>query len=68
MDAAGMSAIIVALITTLGAVLVAMFNSLRKENRQDHNVVRDKLERLGEDIKDIDNKLDDHIQWHLDDK
>jgi hypothetical protein len=68
MDATGMSAIIVALITTLGAVLVAMFNSLRKENRQDHNVVRDKLERLGEDIKDIDNKLDDHIQWHLDDK
>jgi hypothetical protein len=68
MDAAGMSAIIVALITTLGAVLVAMFSSLRKENRQDHNVVREKLERLGEDIKDIDNKLDDHIQWHLDDK
>jgi hypothetical protein len=68
MDSAGMSAIIVALITTLGAVLVAMFNSLRKENRQDHNVVRDKLEKLDEDIKHIDNKLDDHIQWHLDDK
>lgn len=68
MDTTAFSAIIVALITTVGTVLVALFNSLRKENRADHNVVRQKLEELRQDVKDVDHKLDDHINWHLDDK
>lgn len=67
MDSA-VAAIIVALITTVGTVMVALFNSLRRENREDHNVVRSKLEELKDDVKDIDNKLDDHISWHLDKK
>jgi hypothetical protein len=68
MDSTAFSAIIVALITTMGTVLVALFNVLRKENRQDHNIVRDKLEELRQDVKDVDDKLDGHINWHLDDK
>jgi hypothetical protein len=68
MDSTAFSAIIVALITTMGTVLVALFNVLRKENRQDHNIVRDKLEELRQDVKDVDDKLDGHITWHLDDK
>jgi len=68
MDSTALSAIIVALITTMGTVLVALFNVLRKENRQDHNIVRDKLEELRQDVKDVDDKLDGHINWHLDDK
>lgn len=68
MDTTAFSAIIVALITTMGTVLVALFNSLRKENRADHNVVRNKLEELRQDVKDVDHKLDEHISWHLDDK
>jgi len=68
MDSTALSAIIVALITTMGTVLVALFNVLRKENRQDHNIVRDKLEELRQDVKDVDDKLDGHISWHLDDK
>lgn len=68
MDSAALSAIVVALITTMGTVLVALFNILRKENRQDHNIVREKLEELRQDVKDVDDKLDGHISWHLDDK
>ena len=68
MDTTAFSAIIVALITTMGTVLVALFNSLRKENRADHNVVRNKLEELRQDVKHVDHKLDEHINWHLDDK
>jgi hypothetical protein len=68
MDSTAFSAIIVALITTMGTVLVTLFNVLRKENRQDHNIVRDKLEELRQDVKDVDDKLDGHINWHLDDK
>jgi uncharacterized protein involved in cysteine biosynthesis len=67
MDSA-IAAIIVALITTVGTVMVALFNSLIKENREDHNVVRDKLQELKDDVKHIDDKLDDHISWHLDKK
>jgi hypothetical protein len=67
MDSA-VAAIIVALITTVGTVMVALFNSLRKENREDHNVVTDKLQELKDDVKHIDDKLDDHISWHLDKK
>lgn len=48
--------------------MVTLFNSLRKENREDHNVVTDKLQELKDDVKHIDDKLDDHISWHLDKK
>ena len=65
MDAV-LGGIVVALITTVGTIMVAILNTLRKENREDHNVVRDKLQELREDVKHIDNKLDDHITWHLD--
>jgi len=68
MDTTALSAIAVALITTVGTVLVGLFNVLRKENREDHNIVRQKLEELRQDVKDVDHKLDDHISWHLDDK
>lgn len=67
MDAA-LAGIVVALITTVGTVMVAILNTLRKENREDHNVVRDKLQELRDDVKHIDDKLDDHISWHLDKK
>jgi hypothetical protein len=67
MDSA-VAAIIVALITTVGTVMVTLFNSLRKENREDHNVVTDRLQELKDDVKHIDDKLDDHISWHLDKK
>jgi len=65
MDAV-LGGVAVALITTVGTIMVAILNTLRKENREDHNVVRDKLQELREDVKHIDNKLDDHITWHLD--
>jgi len=68
MDTTALSAIAVALITTVGTVLVGLFNALRKENREDHNIVRQKLEELRQDVKHVDHKLDDHISWHLDDK
>lgn len=68
MDSMAFAGIIVALITTMGTVLVALINSLRKENREDHNTVRSKLEELRQDVKHVDHKLDDHINWHLDDK
>ena len=55
----GMSeAIIVAAIAAFGGVLAALVQGLRKENRNDHAVVADSLNR-------IETKLDDHIDDHL---
>ena len=51
-------AIIVASIGAVGAVLAALFQSMRRENKADHGVVASSLDR-------IEKKLDDHIEDHL---
>jgi hypothetical protein len=51
-------AIIVATIAAVGGILAALFQGMRKENKNDHNVVSDSLNR-------IENKLDNHIDEHL---
>jgi hypothetical protein len=51
-------AVIVAAIAAFGGVLAALVQGLRKENRSDHAVVADSLNR-------IENKLDNHIDDHL---
>jgi hypothetical protein len=52
-----MEAITVAVITAVGGVLAALVQALRKENREDHAVVADSLNR-------IENKVDTHIRDH----
>ena len=51
-------AMIVAVIAATGGVLAALVQSMRKENRDDHAVVADSLNR-------IETKLDNHIDNHL---
>ena len=51
-------AITVAVIAAVGGVLAALVQSMRKENRDDHALVADSLNR-------IENKLDVHIADHL---
>jgi hypothetical protein len=51
-------AIVVASIAAFGGVLAALVQGLRKENRNDHAVVADSLNR-------IETKLDNHIDDHL---
>ena len=51
-------AVIVATIGAVGLILASLFQSMRKENQQDHQVVADGLNR-------IETKLDNHIDDHL---
>jgi hypothetical protein len=51
-------AIVVASIAAIGGVLAALVQGLRKENRNDHAVVANSLNR-------IETKLDNHIDDHL---
>lgn len=64
MDAA-FASIIVALIGTIGTVIVTVIQKLRKENKDDHATVHEALRDLHTDIKSVDQKLDNHIEWHL---
>lgn len=70
--------IIATLITTvaggLGALLKLTY-SLRRENKDDHNTVMFKLnlvsksvKAVGEKIDRVNDRLNDHIDWHLEDK
>jgi uncharacterized membrane protein len=57
------SAIIVSLIAALGAVLAALVQKGRKENKDDHNVVASLLVNVKDDIIHLHKKID-----HLDDQ
>lgn len=62
------ASIIVAIIGVFGSVLMFILNRFRQENKEDHGKVRDILDILHNDIKDVGHKLDNHIDWHLKDK
>lgn len=59
-----METVTVAVISTVGAVLVAMIQTLRKENRRDHGHVSTKLDDLAEGHRRIETKIDTHINDH----
>lgn len=50
--------VLVAIITAVGAIVAASIQAMRKENKEDHGLVRASLTR-------IETKLDDHIDDHL---
>jgi hypothetical protein len=71
-----MEAITVALITLVSAVIVALIEKGRRENKADHGVVSDKLDIIGKSLgRSIDRveqtvvrnetKLDQHIRDHV---
>lgn len=58
-------AIWVAVITGIFSVLVALIQKTRRENKEDHNLVYDSIQNLHQDVKSVNQKLDNHIDWHL---
>lgn len=53
--------------------LIVSFRQMSKKNADDHGVVQQKLEGIKEDVseikndvKSVDNRIDQHIQWHVD--
>lgn len=59
------ASIVVALIGVVGSVLMWFLSRLRKENKEDHGYVKNALETLHEDVKEVGRKIDNHIDWHL---
>ena len=59
------TSIIVALVAGVFSVLVTIIQKARKENKADHGMVYDSLQELKTDVRNVGNKLDNHIDWHL---
>lgn len=59
-----MEAVAVAVIAAVGAVLAALVQAGRKENKSDHGVVADLLKGLHVDVQKVDSKLESHITQH----
>lgn len=56
--------IIVALITGAFAVVVALIQSSRRENKRDHDFVAESLSQVHHAVTVVGEKVDRHINWH----
>jgi len=59
------ASVIVALIASIGGILIAVIQKSRKENKNDHNMVKECIDLLRDDVKNVDHKLDNHMEWHM---
>jgi hypothetical protein len=57
--------VIMALALLIATVFTVLIEKLRKENRRDHGYVRDRLDGIHADVKEVNNRLDKHIDWHM---
>jgi Na+-translocating ferredoxin:NAD+ oxidoreductase RnfG subunit len=57
-----MEAVVVAVIAAVGGVLAALVQGFRKENRNDHAMVSQALNRI--EVK-LDNHIDDHLKGDI---
>jgi hypothetical protein len=57
-----MEAVVVAVIAAVGGVLAALVQGFRKENRDDHAMVSQALNRI--EVK-LDNHIDDHLKGDI---
>jgi hypothetical protein len=70
--------IIATLITAVAGVVgagIKQLKELRRENRNDHGMVmlhlktvRRSVENVGDKVQSVSDRLDNHIDWHLDAK
>ena len=49
-----------------GGVLVTLIEKTRRENNRDHAKNADLLQKIDGKVDKIDERLDHHIEWHLD--
>jgi len=57
--------IVVAIITIIGGVMVALIQQSRKENKTDHNIVAGMIKDVHKDVVKVEGKLE-HVETKLD--
>lgn len=60
---AGIATVLAATVASGGAIIVALFQ-FRTENRKDHAVVVDRIDRLTNSVERVEDKVDSHINDH----
>ncbi len=55
-----------AFVAAVASVIVALLQRTRKENSQDHMIVMDLLRGIGRKVDKVDDKIDRHVEWHMD--
>jgi hypothetical protein len=67
----GLAMVIVAVVTTVGGIVVAVIHSFRKENRKDHAEVSSGLLSLSlialrteQKVDTVKDELHEHLGWH----
>ena len=58
------TAIIVAVITTVGGIIASILHLFRKENREDHALVTEQIRLVHRSVNRIGDKVDGHLIWH----
>jgi hypothetical protein len=73
-----MEAVTVAIIAAVGAILAALVQKSRSENKSDHNTVAEligdvkdeilhlhhKVDHLDQQVDKVDDQIHDHMMWH----
>ena len=60
-----MEAVIVAVVTAVGGIIVAAIHSFRKENHKDHAAVMSAIDRVSNTMERVEGKVDSHLEWHI---
>jgi hypothetical protein len=58
-------AVAAALIAASASITVALIQRARRENANDHALVVDLMRVLGRKIDKIGDKVDRHVEWHM---
>jgi len=54
------------IVAVIGGPLVVAIQNLRKENTAQHAEARELLKEVSSKVDKVDDKLEGHINWHLD--
>jgi hypothetical protein len=60
-----LATIIVAVITTFG-FSIKEFKAMKKTNSLDHGQVMQRLDKVQNSVDKVGDRLNDHIDWHVD--
>lgn len=61
----GLALFLGAVVAGISSVVVALVQRMRKENREDHGRVVDALGWVHSAVMRVEDKVDSHIQWHV---
>lgn len=60
-----MEAVVVAIITVIGAIIVALIEKGRRENKRDHGTVRDRLDLISSEIRHDIRQVRQDLSHHI---